>query len=81
LVNREPKIHLERKPLGFLGTFLVGMAFGAGWTPCVGSILGAILTMAATTQNILKGITASFCLFDRIGATVLVSRDSNPQIL
>ena len=32
------------------------MAFGAGWTPCVGPILGSILTMAATTQNIIKGI-------------------------
>jgi cytochrome c-type biogenesis protein len=33
------------------------MAFGAGWTPCVGPILGAILAMAATTQDILQGIT------------------------
>lgn len=55
-LERERKIHLQNKPLGFLGTILVGMAFGAGWTPCVGPILGAILTMAATTQNILKGI-------------------------
>ncbi|MEA2006309.1 MAG: cytochrome c biogenesis protein CcdA [Acidobacteriota bacterium] len=55
-LERERKIHLQNKPLGFLGTILVGMSFGAGWTPCVGPILGAILTMAATTQNILKGI-------------------------
>ncbi len=56
LLDRERKIHLKNKPLGYLGTCLVGMAFGAGWTPCVGPILGAILTMAATTQNILMGI-------------------------
>ncbi|MFW6129410.1 MAG: cytochrome c biogenesis CcdA family protein, partial [Candidatus Aminicenantaceae bacterium] len=37
-------------------TVLVGMAFGAGWTPCVGPILGAILTMAATTQDVFNGI-------------------------
>lgn len=55
-LDREKKIHLKKKPLGFLGTCLVGIAFGAGWTPCVGPILGAILTMAATTQNTLKGI-------------------------
>ncbi len=55
-LDREKKIRLEKKPLGFLGTCLVGIAFGAGWTPCVGPILGAILTMAATTQNTLKGI-------------------------
>jgi cytochrome c-type biogenesis protein len=55
-LEREKRIHLDRKPLGYAGTVLVGMAFGAGWTPCVGPILGAILTMAATTQNILKGV-------------------------
>jgi cytochrome c-type biogenesis protein len=55
-LDREKKIHLKKKPLGYLGTCLVGMAFGAGWTPCVGPILGAILAMAATTQNVLKGI-------------------------
>lgn len=55
-LDREKKVHLKNKPLGYLGTVLVGMAFGAGWTPCVGPILGSILTMAATTQNIIKGV-------------------------
>ncbi len=55
-LEREKKIHLDKKPLGIIGTVLVGMAFGAGWTPCVGPILGSILTMAAATQNVAKGI-------------------------
>lgn len=55
-LEREKKIHLEKKPLGYVGTVLVGMAFGAGWTPCVGPILGSILTMAAATQNVAKGV-------------------------
>lgn len=55
-LERERKIHLQEKPIGMLGTIIVGMAFGAGWTPCVGPILGAILTMAATTQSLGKGI-------------------------
>lgn len=55
-LDREKKVHLKKKPLGYLGTGLVGMAFGAGWTPCVGPILGSILTLAAATQNLLKGI-------------------------
>ncbi len=55
-LDRERKIHLDKKPLGLVGTVLVGMAFGAGWTPCVGPILGSILTMAAATQDIAKGI-------------------------
>ena len=55
-LERERKFHLKSKPLGLLGTFVVGMAFGAGWTPCVGPILGSILTLAATTQDVTKGI-------------------------
>ncbi len=55
-LERERKFHVKNKRLGLLGTFAVGMAFGAGWTPCVGPILGSILTLAATTQNIGKGI-------------------------
>ncbi len=55
-LERERKIQVKNKRLGLLGTFAVGMAFGAGWTPCVGPILGSILTLAATTQNVGKGI-------------------------
>ncbi len=55
-LDRERAIHLEKKPFGLLGTFIVGMAFGAGWTPCVGPILGSILMLAATTQSVAKGI-------------------------
>jgi cytochrome c-type biogenesis protein len=35
----EKRIHMERKPLHFLGTFIIGMAFGAGWSPCIGPLL------------------------------------------
>ena len=55
-LDREASIHMKKKPLGLVGTTLVGMAFGAGWTPCVGPILGSILALAATTQSMLKGV-------------------------
>lgn len=55
-LDREKAIHVKKKRFGYLGTLLVGMAFGVGWTPCVGPILGSILTLAATTQNLYKGI-------------------------
>jgi cytochrome c-type biogenesis protein len=55
-LDHEKRIHLQEKPLGFLGTVFVGMAFGAGWTPCVGPMLGAILAVAASTQDIFKGV-------------------------
>ena len=52
---QERRLHLEQKPVGFLGSALVGMAFGAGWTPCIGPVLGAILTLGASTADVSKG--------------------------
>jgi cytochrome c-type biogenesis protein len=43
----EKRANLQRKPAGVLGSVLVGVAFAAGWTPCIGPILGAILAMTA----------------------------------
>ena len=54
---RERRIHVTDKPLGYLGTVVVGIAFGAGWTPCIGPILGSILTFAATQGEAAKGAT------------------------
>jgi len=45
---REKALHLSSKPSGYIGSFLVGVFFSAGWTPCVGPILAAILTLTAT---------------------------------
>ena len=52
---RERRVHLARKPLGYLGSSLAGGAFGAAWTPCIGAILGAILTLAATRGSVGQG--------------------------
>jgi hypothetical protein len=38
--GREWRMHLADKPVGYLGTLLVGITFGAGWTPCIGPVLG-----------------------------------------
>ena len=56
-LQQERRIHLSDKPLGFLGTIVVGIAFGAGWTPCLGPTLGAILLLAANESELAKGIT------------------------
>jgi cytochrome c-type biogenesis protein len=56
-LSREQRVHLDRKPLGYLGSVLVGMAFAAGWTPCSGPILGAILGMAGTSGDVNRGVT------------------------
>jgi len=52
---RERRIHLARKPLGYVGSAVVGVAFGAAWTPCIGPILGAILTLAAEAASVAQG--------------------------
>jgi cytochrome c-type biogenesis protein len=53
--SRERRVHLADKPAGYLGTVLVGVAFGAGWTPCIGPILGAILTYNLASPDIGRG--------------------------
>jgi cytochrome c-type biogenesis protein len=53
---RERRIQIQDKPLGYLGSVLVGLAFGAGWTPCIGPILGSILLYTSTTADLAQGI-------------------------
>ena len=55
-LQRERRVHLSAKPVGYLGTVFVGIAFGAGWTPCLGPILGATLMLAANETEMAKGI-------------------------
>jgi cytochrome c-type biogenesis protein len=51
-LNYEKRFSITRRPRGLLGGFVVGAAFGAGWTPCVGPILGSILLMAGQTGQV-----------------------------
>lgn len=51
----EKRIHLDQKPLHFLGTFIIGMAFGAGWSPCIGPLLGSILIVAGSQETVWQG--------------------------
>jgi len=52
----ERKIHLKMKPANILGSFIVGIVFALGWTPCVGPVLGTILTYAATQETVKEGV-------------------------
>ncbi len=54
--GQERRFHVADKPLGYLGTVLVGIAFGAGWTPCLGPILGGILTYTASAADFSRGL-------------------------
>ena len=52
----EKKFYIKQKPLNIFGTFLVGMAFGAGWSPCTGPQLGSILALAMGKGTVWHGI-------------------------
>lgn len=56
LLSQERRVQVDQKPVGYLGSALVGMAFGAGWTPCIGPVLGAILGLAATAHDLTRGM-------------------------
>lgn len=51
----DKRVHLQSKPKGHFGSYIVGLTFGAGWTPCIGPILGSILMIASTTGSALQG--------------------------
>ena len=56
LLYREKRFEIGQHPTGPLGTALVGAAFAFGWTPCVGPILGGILTLAGGHDTLLQGV-------------------------
>jgi cytochrome c-type biogenesis protein len=55
-LEMEKRFELKKRPLGYVGSFLVGIVFAAGWTPCIGPILSTILLYASTTKNFTTGI-------------------------
>jgi cytochrome c-type biogenesis protein len=55
-LTREARVQLQDKPVGFLGSSLAGMAFGAGWTPCIGPILGSILLYTSSQADFGRGV-------------------------
>ncbi|MGO9480359.1 MAG: cytochrome c biogenesis CcdA family protein [Candidatus Kryptoniota bacterium] len=54
-LNYEKRFHTGKK-IGPLGSFIAGLAFAFGWTPCIGPVLAGILTIAAQQNTIGKGI-------------------------
>ena len=58
-LNYEKRIQSEKKS-GILGSVFIGMAFGFGWTPCIGPILGSILALASTEESLTKGMLLLF---------------------
>jgi len=54
-LNFEKKIYTQKNN-NIWFSFIIGMAFGFGWTPCIGPILGSILALASTEETVFKAI-------------------------
>jgi cytochrome c-type biogenesis protein len=53
---QEKRVHTSRRPAGFVGAGLIGIAFAFGWTPCIGPILAGILALAGTQETVGQGV-------------------------
>ncbi len=69
----DKRVHLHKKPSGFIGTFVVGIAFAAGWTPCIGPILASILMVAATSGQVGEGVGLLLVYSLGLGVPFLIS--------
>ncbi|MBW1644922.1 MAG: cytochrome c biogenesis protein CcdA [Deltaproteobacteria bacterium] len=72
-LDKEKRLELKSRPIGYLGSVLVGVAFAAGWTPCIGPILASILLYASTSQNMAGGIILLLAYSLGLGVPFLVS--------
>jgi cytochrome c-type biogenesis protein len=73
LLGRTQRWEMRAKPAGYLGSFAVGVTFAIGWTPCVGPILGAILSLASTTETVERGIGLLIAYSAGLGVPFLLS--------
>jgi len=71
--GRSQQWQLREKPAGYLGSLAVGITFAIGWTPCVGPILGAILSLAGTTETVQRGIGLLVAYSAGLGLPFLIS--------
>lgn len=72
-LSRERRFQVQQRPGGMFGAIPVGMAFGFAWTPCVGPVLAAILTLAATVQGAGGGALLLFAYSLGLGIPFLLA--------
>jgi cytochrome c-type biogenesis protein len=71
--GRTLQFQLREKPAGYAGSLAVGVTFAIGWTPCVGPILGAILSLAGTAETVQRGVGLLVAYSAGLGLPFLVS--------
>lgn len=73
IFSRTTQWQLREKPVGYMGSLIVGVTFAIGWTPCVGPILGSILSLASTTETVQRGVGLLVAYSAGLGAPFLLS--------
>lgn len=73
LFGRTAQWQIREKPAGYLGSLAVGITFAIGWTPCVGPILGAILSLAGTAETVQRGVWLLVAYSAGLGVPFLLS--------
>lgn len=81
LLFREARFQIERKPPGWLGAYVVGLAFAFGWTPCVGPVLAAILFVAGSETSVVYGSSLLAAYAAGIGLPFLAAALAAPLFL
>ncbi len=72
-LGRTQQLQIREKPAGYVGSLLVGVTFAIGWTPCVGPILGAILSLAGTADTVQRGVGLLVAYSAGLGVPFLLS--------
>ena len=80
LFGRTTQWQIREKPAGYLGSLVVGVTFAIGWTPCVGPILGGILSLASTTETVQRGVGLLIAYSAGLGVPFIVSALALPVV-
>lgn len=59
---KERKMNITAKPTGYIGSFIFGIGFSAGWSPCVGPILATIIAMAVSEPGTWLGLITAYTI-------------------
>jgi len=73
LLDRTARVGVTQKPAGLIGAYVIGLAFGFGWSPCVGPVLAAILLIAGAADSAAEGARLLFIYSLGIGLPFLVA--------
>ena len=73
LLNQELRVQVQNYKPGVVGSYIIGLSFAFGWTPCIGPILGSVLSVAASSDTISQGVFLLFLYSMGLGIPFLLA--------